>query len=67
MNVRGMARKYPLLRVIVLNVLAVLTYDTVRQPSARAALLRAARTMTAVQSSAGATRASAGELPLVSR
>jgi hypothetical protein len=60
-----MARKYPLLRVIVLNVLAVLAYDTVRQPSARTALLTAARTMTAAQSSAGATRARAGELPLV--
>ena len=60
-----MARKYPWVRVIVLNVLAVLAYDTVRQSSSRAALLTAARTMTAVPSSAGATRTSEGEPPLV--
>jgi len=36
-------RKYPLVKVIILNVLAVLAYDTLRQPPARAALLTAAR------------------------
>lgn len=55
-------RKYPLFKVIVLNVLAVLTYDSLRHPSTRATLLTAVRTMTAVQSSAG--EASEGELPL---
>gem|GEM_PF-2922086 len=46
-------RKYPLFLVIVLNVFAVLTYDTLRQPSDRRAMLGAARSMTEGQASAG--------------
>lgn len=56
-------RKYPLFKVIVLNVFAVLTYDTLRQPSARLALLGAARSMTEVQSSAGDRSEVAPPLP----
>ena len=42
-------RKYPLVKVVVLNVLAVLAYDTLRQGPARAALLTAAHTLVRVR------------------
>ena len=38
-------RKYPLVKVVVLNVLAVLAYDTLRQAPVRAALLTAAHSL----------------------
>lgn len=46
-------RQYPLVKVIILNVLAVLAYDTLRQPPARAT------PVTAAQSKAGGPVASA--------